>query len=488
LSQQIAEFIWPADGHGNPLDQAFSGTTIDWANGRVFLWNGTYVRGYNIGTFQTFNPYATAAWPAGVLTTVCGVRTTWDGYIIVSTSGYQGVSKLDPLTLAEVARFGAAGGSYPSSMIQFSNSYDGAMGCIEVNGVGYCLGRELIFGHGGLIRTDNMTAAGFYQTLSGGWFGNGMVCGGASGASSGSFYCIDAYDNVANPAQVNLYKIIVTAGAENYNIASWPTPNPNVSYSLLNQITGPMVDASWTTIETQSIGYDARNNIILVAMTQYAGSDQRLVGINGDTGDVIWSLNPFSGRTWSPDLSQSRVSSGYITLVSNGNLFSPFDSLVATVNTATGAVVNTTTVYGIGTIFRSFSSDDVTGGWLGCVNYSASTTNSPTAVSGTPSSFQRQSMIQPLVITPSTLSLGDLQVREVPDVDRGEVTLRWSDDAGASWSSGLLKSLGDLGEFRTDVSYRRLGMARNRIFEVSWSGAIAEALQGVNLVVEFGKT
>jgi hypothetical protein len=31
-------------------------------------------------------------------------------------------------------------------------------------------------------------------------------------------------------------------------------------------------------------------------------------------------------------------------------------------------------------------------------------------------------------------------------------------------------------------------MARNRIFEVSWSGAIAEALQGVNLVVEFGKT
>lgn len=91
-------------------------------------------------------------------------------------------------------------------------------------------------------------------------------------------------------------------------------------------------------------------------------------------------------------------------------------------------------------------------------------------------------------ITNGAMQLGDLEVREIPTLDRGEVTLRWSDDAGASWSSGLLKSLGDLGEFRTDVSYRRLGMARNRIFEVSWSGAIAEALQGVNLVVEFGKT
>jgi hypothetical protein len=480
MSQEIAQIVWPSDGHGTQLSQGFSGTTIDWSHGRVFLWNGTYIRGYDISTFGTYSPYATAAWPRGVLSTVCGVRVTWDGYILVCTSGYSGISKLDPLTLAEVGRFGAAGGSYPTSIGQLSNAYDSAMGVCEVNGVGYLLGRELVFGSGGLIRTDNMTAAGFYQTLSGGWFGNGMVCGGKSGADSGSIYCIDAYDNVANPAQVNLYKIVIEAGAETYNISSWPTQNPHVSYSLLTQVTGAMVDPSWTTIETQSIGYDAANNIILLAMTTYAGSDIRLVGLDGDTGAVIWSINPFGGRNWTADLSQSRVQTGYLSLVANGNLFSPRDAPFIGIKTLTGETVLSGNVYGIGTIFRAFSSDDVTEGWLGCVNYDSTVANSPTAESGTASNFSGQCMIRPLLPIYATLAFDDLQVTQYdPPPGEHKVWLRWSDDRGMSWSEPVLQELGSQAEYDRIATWLRTGTSRDRVIELSWSIDAMSALTGV---------
>jgi len=77
-------------------------------------------------------------------------------------------------------------------------------------------------------------------------------------------------------------------------------------------------------------------------------------------------------------------------------------------------------------------------------------------------------------------SLDDLTV----EVDRpieflNYLTLRWSDDAGFTWSNGLLKSLGNRGEYAVSPTFYRLGMSRNRIFEVSWAGDQAEALTGV---------
>src|ERR1044072_583532 len=309
IQYDVAQFTWDAtDGHGaNPNEAAFSGTTIDWAHNRVFLWNGQYIRGYDISTFETFNPYVSNSLPAGVLTTVCGIRTTFDGYVLTATTGYNGVSKLDPTTLNQIARFGATSTTYPNGIGGLRNGWDAALGCCEVNGVGYALGREIVGAHGGLIRTDTMTAAGFYQNLSGGWFGNGMVCGGASCASSGSFYCIDEYQLQNGNSQVYLFKVTVLAGAETYNVSSWPTQNPYVSYSIIQTITPTMVDPAFTTIASNSIGYDAKNNIVLLQMSEFAGSDTRFVGVDGDTRTVLWSIKPFpSGWTWAPDLAQWR--------------------------------------------------------------------------------------------------------------------------------------------------------------------------------------
>lgn len=58
------------------------------------------------------------------------------------------------------------------------------------------------------------------------------------------------------------------------------------------------------------------------------------------------------------------------------------------------------------------------------------------------------------------------------------VSLRWSDDRGASWGNPLTASLGTTGEYLTSVQFNRLGMARDRVFELSWSAPVMTALNG----------
>lgn len=59
-----------------------------------------------------------------------------------------------------------------------------------------------------------------------------------------------------------------------------------------------------------------------------------------------------------------------------------------------------------------------------------------------------------------------------------EVWLRWSDTRGASWSNPILGTMGAAGEYLTSIQFQRLGMARDRVFELSWSAAVKTALNG----------
>lgn len=52
------------------------------------------------------------------------------------------------------------------------------------------------------------------------------------------------------------------------------------------------------------------------------------------------------------------------------------------------------------------------------------------------------------------------------------VMLRWSDDGGQSWSNVQTASAGAIGEFKARVIWRKLGQARDRVFEVSVSDPI----------------
>lgn len=58
-----------------------------------------------------------------------------------------------------------------------------------------------------------------------------------------------------------------------------------------------------------------------------------------------------------------------------------------------------------------------------------------------------------------------------PAVANSTVYLRWSDDGGRTWSSYLTATLGAAGAYKTRVRWNRLGMARDRVFEVSGNEA-----------------
>jgi len=64
------------------------------------------------------------------------------------------------------------------------------------------------------------------------------------------------------------------------------------------------------------------------------------------------------------------------------------------------------------------------------------------------------------------------------------ITLQWSDDRGKTYNNGIQQSLGATGEYRVIPSWKRLGFARDRVFQLSWSVATASALNGAWIDVE----
>jgi hypothetical protein len=66
------------------------------------------------------------------------------------------------------------------------------------------------------------------------------------------------------------------------------------------------------------------------------------------------------------------------------------------------------------------------------------------------------------------------------------VLIRWSDDAGVTWSTPLTRRLGSQGETRTRVTVNRTGMAgpMGRVWEVSCSDPVHIGLLGGQMVVE----
>lgn len=67
-----------------------------------------------------------------------------------------------------------------------------------------------------------------------------------------------------------------------------------------------------------------------------------------------------------------------------------------------------------------------------------------------------------------------------------QVMLRWSDDAGHTWSNEHWNSMGKLGTYGTRTIWRRLGMTekiRDRVYEVSGTDPVKIAIMGAELFV-----
>jgi|SRR5579859_853743 len=81
--------------------------------------------------------------------------------------------------------------------------------------------------------------------------------------------------------------------------------------------------------------------------------------------------------------------------------------------------------------------------------------------------------------------VADLQVGDAPSGQN--VQLRWSDTRGATWGPYVPQTMGDNGNYYTSIQWRRLGMARDRVYELSWNAG-PTALQGAWIDITPSKT
>lgn len=68
------------------------------------------------------------------------------------------------------------------------------------------------------------------------------------------------------------------------------------------------------------------------------------------------------------------------------------------------------------------------------------------------------------------------------------ISLRWSNDRGKTWGNYVTQSLGALGQYLTSIQWRRLGFARDRVYELEWSIPTKTALNGAFVDVKRGET
>lgn len=78
--------------------------------------------------------------------------------------------------------------------------------------------------------------------------------------------------------------------------------------------------------------------------------------------------------------------------------------------------------------------------------------------------------------------IADMQCGTSVQTDEDEasptVDLSWSDDRGVTFGNALSQSLGREGQYLTQPSWNRLGMARDRVFKLKWSANCKTALNG----------
>lgn len=65
--------------------------------------------------------------------------------------------------------------------------------------------------------------------------------------------------------------------------------------------------------------------------------------------------------------------------------------------------------------------------------------------------------------------------------DDPQAMLRWSDDGGYNWSNETWASFGRIGATKTRVRWTRLGMSRDRIFEVTITDPVRRVITGADL-------
>jgi hypothetical protein len=87
-----------------------------------------------------------------------------------------------------------------------------------------------------------------------------------------------------------------------------------------------------------------------------------------------------------------------------------------------------------------------------------------------------------------TRFIASMEVGTILDDSDPQVSLRFSDNYGVSWSDPVLNTLGRIGAHETSLLWTRLGSGRNRVFELSWALPARTALNGAFVEFEASET
>ena len=105
---------------------------------------------------------------------------------------------------------------------------------------------------------------------------------------------------------------------------------------------------------------------------------------------------------------------------------------------------------------------------------------------------QQRNNPDPYYIYPdATLTIGPFETFTIGNASGGVVIsqtttnpqamLRWSNDGGSTWSKEYWVPIGGLGKYKNRAIWRRLGMARDRVFEVSITDPVNAVIVSANL-------
>ena len=82
--------------------------------------------------------------------------------------------------------------------------------------------------------------------------------------------------------------------------------------------------------------------------------------------------------------------------------------------------------------------------------------------------------------------LGTTGINTNTTTSNPQAMLRWSNDGGSTWSKEYWVSIGSIGRYKNRAIWRRLGMARDRIFEVSMTDPVKAVIVSANLKASAG--
>lgn len=91
-----------------------------------------------------------------------------------------------------------------------------------------------------------------------------------------------------------------------------------------------------------------------------------------------------------------------------------------------------------------------------------------------------------LVVAPDAVLYLAANLTSASVTTNPQAMLRWSNDGGSTWTKYYTVSIGQLGRYKNRAIWRRLGMARDRVFEVSITDPVNAVIISANLKASVG--